>query len=84
MATMRERSKQEWTSNKTIEISEINAGSFQRIADACELMAKNHAQLIADRDLYLRWYNLEREKVSRRDHQIAGLRGYIKRLKGKA
>jgi hypothetical protein len=38
MATLREASKQKWTSKNTIE--HINAGSLQRIADATEAMAK--------------------------------------------
>lgn len=60
---------------------DIEVGSLQRIADACELMAKSYAQLIKDRDMYERWYRDERKKT---DHLRAvnnGIRGYVAKLK---
>lgn len=50
--THREASKKVWNSSDPGRMDEINMGSLQRIADACELMAKNHARLIEERNLY--------------------------------
>ena len=43
----------------------INTGCLQRIADAIEIMAKNHAELIEDRDKYERWFKSEAEYYNR-------------------
>lgn len=43
MASIRESSRQNWTSSETIQ--DINSGLLQRITDATELMAKNHLKL---------------------------------------
>ena len=48
MATLKESSVKNWTSNRTIE--HINAGSLQRIADAWESTAKSLVELIDTRD----------------------------------
>ena len=61
----------------------VKIGCLQRIADACELMAKNHAQLVADHDLYKRWYYEQLERVASRDRTISALRGQITKLKKK-
>ena len=79
MATFRGSSKQEWTSNTSVE--HINAGSLQRIADACELMASNYLRLQNDLDLNRRWHREEQSLRRKRDRQIAALRGVITRLK---
>ena len=50
MADFRGDSREVWTSAKTVE--HINAGSLQRIADATELMARRHLDLIRERDEY--------------------------------
>jgi hypothetical protein len=82
MSTLRDYSRRAWTGqSKTIE--EINAGSLQRIADACELMCKDREKLERDykwmresRDEYrLRYRNAERSR--------AALRGQITKLKKK-
>ena len=54
MADFRGDSREVWTSAKTVE--HINAGSLQRIADATELMARRHLDLIRERDEYERRY----------------------------
>ena len=46
---------------------EVQLGAILRIADAAEVMARNHQQLINERDRLLR--------------RIAALRGHITRLK---
>lgn len=63
------------------EVTIINCGSFQRIADAVEKMAENYDRLLRakksaeDTSEYLRKDNL------RMAHRIAGLKGYIKRAR---
>lgn len=79
MTTMRESSRKEFGSDESVE--HINLGSLQRIADACELMARNFLQLQADRDLYKRWHeNVSRER-DREKRRSASLRGVITKLK---
>ncbi len=79
MATLQDSSRKSWTSNNTIE--HINAGSLQRIADATEKMAHNHIQLIEELDRYKGMYHRGLNCQVKLEHQIAGLRGYISRLK---
>lgn len=79
MSNMREASKKEWTSDDTRE--DINAGSFQRIADACELMARNHAALIAERDRYERWHKEEQARRQVLERRLIALRGVVTKLK---
>lgn len=79
MATFRGSSKENWESAKSTE--HINAGSLQRIADACELMASNYLRLQNDLDLNRRWHREEQSLRRKRDRQIAALRGVITRLK---
>lgn len=79
MSTLRENSRTEYTGSGSID--HIKAGAIQRIADACELMAKNHGSLIDERDRYKRWYEEGRESAKRQEHVIRGLRGRITILK---
>lgn len=59
----------------------IKLGAVLRIADACELMAKNHAALIAERDRYEHWYKEARADNERLSRRINALRGVINRMK---
>ena len=59
----------------------ITESMLFRITEAVELMAQNHRQLVQDRDSYERWYRQEQERRYRLEKQIAGLRGYITKLK---
>ena len=61
----------------------IKESILLRIAEATELMAQNHKELIEDRDRYERWYREEQERRYGLEKTIAGLRGYITRLKKK-
>jgi hypothetical protein len=81
MSSLRESSKLTWKSSSTVE--HINAGSFQRIADACELMAENHHDLVRDRDMYKRWYESSRESGDKLRNSNAALRGVITKLRKK-
>jgi len=60
---------------------DLQFGCLLRIADATELMAKNHQRLLDERDRYKIWYEQERKTNQRLLNSNAGLRGYIKRLK---
>ena len=72
-----------WVDKKTDSVSEseVRTGAILRIADAIELLAKNHAQLVEDRDKYLRWYHQERATADRLRGTIRGLRSHITVLK---
>ncbi len=65
MADFRGDSREVWTSAKTVE--HINAGSLQRIADATELMARRHLDLIRERDEYERRYNAKDRRMHPRE-----------------
>lgn len=84
MSNFREQSREHWHSesgNPTTE--QLSLGCLQRIADATEVMSKNYADLIRQRDWYERQMKRERELRQQRDRTIAGLRGVITRLKKK-
>ena len=65
----------------------VKIGCLQRIADALEThlpeMAKNHAHLTTQHDMFKRWYQEQRAIVEQRDRTIAALRGQITKLKKK-
>ena len=77
----REMSRKGWNDNCTTDA--INSGSFQRIADACELMAKNYTDLINDRDRFERWYREEKRYRHSAERSSSALRGVITKLKNR-
>lgn len=79
MSTLRQASIKTWNGNDSIE--HINAGSFQRIADACEVMSKNHAELISEAKRYKEWYIHERERNASLTRKVSALHGVITKLK---
>ena len=79
MDDMRQESIKMWNGDRTLE--SINAGSLQRIADACEKMALRYTELIMQRDMYLRWYNKESDRVLTLKRQLAAAKGQITKLK---
>ena len=86
--TLRLISRKDWGSYGVLPTgSEIDNGSLQRIADALETylpeMAKNHAHLTTQHDMFKRWYQEQRAIVEQRDRTIAALRGQITKLKKK-
>jgi hypothetical protein len=60
---------------------QLKLGAILRIADATEKMAKNYDDLIRDRDHYKSYYYQELTESAKLEKTIAGLRGYITRLK---
>jgi hypothetical protein len=79
MATQRESSRKEWVAKDTL--ADINSGSFQRIADACELMAKDHQRLVDERDRFKQMYESHAKWAKSLERANAALRGHIGRLK---
>jgi hypothetical protein len=76
----REDLGQDVEANSYLCIDQLKAGALLRIADASEKMAQNHIKLMADRDMYYRWYEDGKKRILELEHRIAGLKGYIKRL----
>lgn len=62
-------------------LEEINGGSFQRIADATEKMARNWDSLVEDRDRWKRWHDNEQARANRLQRTVNALRGVITRLR---
>ena len=79
MPTMKEQSRQNWLSKDTTE--HLSLDCLQRIADATELMAKEHSRLIADRDYYKMAADALNKANGELQRRIAGLRGQITKLK---
>jgi hypothetical protein len=61
----------------------VKIGALQRIADACELMAKNYIVLQEDAALYKRWYEEREAKIDHLLGRIASLKGVITKMKRK-
>ncbi len=70
------------SSNRLLE--DINCGSLQRIADAMELMAKNHSALLNE----LKWANEKIARVELHAKRLKGtnaaLRAHLTRLRKKS
>lgn len=79
MSTLKDISKQTWTGTNKIE--EINAGSFQRIADATEKMASSYDALREERDRWKRWAEDYHQRIKRLERSRSALRGVITRIK---
>lgn len=86
MGNMRQASKGSWNSDDTRE--DINAGSFQRIADATEKMATGVGFIIEERERLKSWHEFERDRADDLEQRLdkerrsrAGYQGTVKRLK---
>lgn len=84
MSNYRELSKQDWHNAAAPEAGtpeRINAGSLQRIADSCELMAKDRERMESN----LRYYKQRSESLEKDRDRLtrsnSALRGVIKRMK---
>lgn len=62
---------------------QVKLGAILRIADSMETMAKNHQDLVRDRDQYRAYWKEELANKRILLHQIAGLKGHLKKLKKK-
>ena len=68
-------------SAQVLSLEELRLGAELRIADAVELMAKNHQELINERDRYRLSAERRLQEITQLSRHIAGLRGYISKLK---
>lgn len=58
-----------------------DGGALNRIANACEQMAKRYDQLIADREWYKRRFQDEQEENIHLCRRVCALQGVITRMK---
>ena len=79
---LREQSKEQKTSNG-VTFDSINTGSLQRIADSCEVMAKNHTELVRERDMYYKWWKESRDRCTSLERRLSAMRGVATKLKNK-
>ena len=63
---------------------EIKLGAILRIADACELMARDRQRLIDERDMYKRRYEESQRRLDKANRATAALRGLLQSRKRKA
>lgn len=82
MPNFREASRQNWDGANTVE--HINAGSLQRIADATELMAKRHTELIRERDNYERMWRTATARAQTTERRLSAAKGQITKLRNAA
>lgn len=77
----KEESKKNWgiTQIEDLSTEQIQLGAILRIADATEAMAKNHVQLITQRDMYERWYNNEKTSHSTTKRTLIATKGHLTR-----
>lgn len=80
--TYRQVSRQEWSrKNELVYDEDIKNGALQRIADATELIARDHQNLV-NRE---KWATERADSLSREVKHLeranAALRGHLKRLK---
>ena len=79
-------SRRDWgtSDDANLTLDQIKAGALLRLADATEVMAKNHQALIDERDSYQRRY----ESAIRREDELIrsnrSLRGVITKLRNAA
>lgn len=84
LKTLREGSRQDCSGNVVgggFTLEEINTGSLQRIADALEKVALNYDALLRSKKKAEELSGLRRHRLTIAEHRIAGLLGYIRRLK---
>lgn len=82
MASLRDLSRSSWTGDGSV--AHINAGSLQRIADATELMARRHLELIRERDDYERRYKAAIQRELALERKLSAARGQITKLRNAA
>ena len=78
MANFRDNSKASWAGSGCVE--HINAGSLQRIADACELMATDYRRLQQNVTYYEGRCKELTQQIEKMRRTELGLRGQIGKL----
>lgn len=81
----KDESRKDWgmrlDDDETISHELIQLGAVLRIADATELMAKSHAQLVTDRDYWERRAKNAEAAAKRGDYRERNLKGQLTKLK---
>ena len=77
--SLRDSSKQEWCGGNNLD--QINAGSFQRMADAIEKVAAPHREALDSARRFEEYWRRAQEEVARLRRSAAALRGQITKLK---
>jgi len=78
----REAAKRTWSTRGDLATKEeIKIGALLRIADSTEKMCTDRDRLERERAMYKQWWQEEQVKNTDLRRTIAGLKGYITRLK---
>jgi hypothetical protein len=82
MNSYRAESKKEFSrSNGVYDLEEVKLGCLQRIADATEVMSRNHSALVSERDMYERWYREQKTIAATLRRRVAALQGVMRKQK---
>ena len=82
--TAKDISKTLWTfEDSPPEREAIKIGCMQRIADACELMARDRERMVRDLDFYKKQHEQEYLRRRKAEKSISALKGQITKLKSK-
>lgn len=82
----RDASRINWGNEDTgngLSLEQINTGAMLRVADACELMAKNHDQLVRAKEAAERSVQFWRNQANSLQRSNNALRGQITKLRKK-
>jgi len=79
--SFKEKSKINWGTDSDITREDPKFECLMRIADAVELMAKNPAQLINDRDYFKRRFDERGGEISKLRRQVSAYRGIVNKKK---
>lgn len=80
----REESRKNWSREAQATMDDIKVGCLQRIADACELTAKRHQELIAANERLERSLKYHRDEAERLARRLNAMKGLVTKLKQKA
>ena len=85
MSDYREISAEWWgpSGNREVRREDINAGSLQRIADACEAMSENYKTLIEEREWYHDHYREATRHKESAMRSLVAMRGVVTKLKNR-
>jgi hypothetical protein len=80
MSTLREQSRNPFN-DENVTHDNVRTGSLQRIADACEIMAKDRQDLINQLDYYKTLAKDRAERMDQKNKEISTLKGLVTRYK---
>lgn len=83
--SFKEESRNDWTrcvaEGGALPTGDIQLGAILRIADATELMAKNHNRMQADLEYYKKAHAEQQRIISKLQRRISSLKGVITHMK---